>query len=803
MDGLAAVLPPRGLFRMTVLSDDLLDPLPTAILNAQLKATKLAEFKAAWAHRRVLCEVVEPAAGPAADVRAAPFVISPPAPCPQVGAGGRPVIMAQPAPGPELTLLTVNVNGMGTAPRAALLRVYLDRLARRPDVVLLQEVKCAEAGAFEDALRRGAGPGLPWEGSVVYSPGSDNSRGAAVLLSAQASSRGVHVQQQEVDTEGRVACIDLDVQQHRLRVVNVYAPAAGAERCLWLPSLERYLDTDRTLLVGGDFNCVVDALDESVQSPHRARGAPQLRSLMDLQSEVADLVAALAAADTAALAAAQTVADPRDVWEVAKALLRPPVRSTTPQGPQGAWRLGSHPTGPALGLVGPSRLLRKAGPRSSSVGRARFPAGSRPLSPALPPPEPPRGQPPLQPAPHPPGPSAPGPPSGPPQAPRPVHHAAGPAERGATGQPPHGARPRPGRVDWAGAATRRELRQAAEGPAGDGTFTHAGGAGSSAAKLRPGQGPGYVWAPVWGPGMLQWLRLLLLVPAQARVCVNGHQSSAFPVRNGLTQGSPMLPVLWMLQLEPLTAYLHHLTSAGLLLPSGAPAFPVAHHADDTKLLVSDGDVDGPVAKAVVHLYCRASNGRENVDKAKPLLPKKKGVVLGTHRATEGRHAATGALFPSPADPPRLLGVPLCGDLDQAAALCYDTRLAALERLSRLWRQHELSMVGRVHVAKQDLANALVYHLCFVPPSPPQLQRLGRTLDGFVVWSCLPEDASLVGYERAALLPKGWVAQLARGDGGIGHVDLPSFAVGAAGAGLAQRAAGAAAAAAAGGGRAAG
>ncbi|PNH06592.1 hypothetical protein TSOC_007056, partial [Tetrabaena socialis] len=50
-------------FRMTALSDDLLDPLPTAILIAQLKVSKLAEFKAAWAHRRVLCEVVEPAAG--------------------------------------------------------------------------------------------------------------------------------------------------------------------------------------------------------------------------------------------------------------------------------------------------------------------------------------------------------------------------------------------------------------------------------------------------------------------------------------------------------------------------------------------------------------------------------------------------------------------------------------------------------------------------------------------------------------------------------------------------------------------
>ncbi|PNH06820.1 hypothetical protein TSOC_006762 [Tetrabaena socialis] len=260
---------------------------------------------------------------------------------------------------------------------------------------------------------------------------------------------------------------------------------------------------------------------------------------------------------------------------------------------------------------------------------------------------------------------------------------------------------------------------------------------------------------------------------RGRACVNGHLSEPFPVRNVLTQGSPLSPPLWELQLEPLTAYLHHLASSGLLrtpsLLDGSPAPPVAHHADDTKLLVSDADVDGPVAKAAVQLYCRASNGRENASKAK-------GVVLGTHAPVVGRHAATGAYFPGPdEDPPKLLGVPLCADMGRAAGLCYDTRLASLEHLSRCWRQHELSMVGRVHVAKQVLANALVYHLCFVPPTAAQLQRLCRLLDNFVAWSFLPEDASLVSHGRATLRPKCWVAQLAPGDGGIGHVDLPSFA----------------------------
>ncbi|PNH05108.1 Transposon TX1 uncharacterized protein [Tetrabaena socialis] len=876
-------------------------------------------------------------------------------------------------------------------------------------------------------LRSGAGAGLPWTGVVAYSPGTAHSCGVATLLSAAASKRGIHVQQQATDTEGRVVCVDLDVQQHRLRVVNAYAPAQGPVRRAWLPSLADYLETDRELLLGGDFNCVVEAADESVPSACRRQGAAELGSLMAafglvdawpgrgrgpgfthvatnapgsaarldrwlvgpaaqpwvagiqlvqgvlLRLRLPDLpplgrrgwslptyllyhpslLAQLQAAVAAQVVSLSTgeAADARDVWEALKAFLRATAdhlhrQHSREQAEELFWQQQTAAAALAsysldTSVVHRQQALRhattqlKAQVRKEAVamcGAAEALYGSQ-------------GE----------------------QGTR-WFHSLGRAPR-AEQQPivclqvPGDAAPaslaqadfsstisraatahfssdaptglfRPGAVDVPAQQTllaqlRRtlppELQQAAEGPAGDGSFVLS----ELAAALQgcaPGKAPGTdglpyeVYKVLWpqlgplllaavnaalgdalvdgpregmaaalpgswleglialvykgkqlprellpsyrpltllnadfkvlskavgnrlqgpldylvdalqtafldgrwigenvlyhlglreylqqsaqpgalllldlekaydlvdrdwvltvaqamgfGAGMRRWLRLLL-APATARACVNGHLSEPFPVRNGLTQGSPLSPPLWVLQLEPLTAYLHHLASSGLLrtpsLPDGSPAPPVAHHADDTKLLVSDADVDGPVAKAAVQLYCRASNGRENASKAK-------GVVLGTHAPVVGRHAATGAYFPGPdEDPPKLLGVPLCADMDRAAGLCYDTRLASLEHLSRCWRQHELSMVGRVHVAKQVLANALVYHLCFVPPTAPQLQRVCRLLDNFVAWSFLPEDASLVSHGRATLRPKCWVAQLAPGDGGIGHVDLPSFA----------------------------
>ncbi|PNW80881.1 hypothetical protein CHLRE_07g333570v5 [Chlamydomonas reinhardtii] len=51
----------------------------------------------------------------------------------------------------------------------------------------------------------------------------------------------------------------------------------------------------------------------------------------------------------------------------------------------------------------------------------------------------------------------------------------------------------------------------------------------------------------FGPRMLRWIRLLT-ANGSARVCVNGMLSDAFPVLNGLPQGSTASPPLWVIRI---------------------------------------------------------------------------------------------------------------------------------------------------------------------------------------------------------------------------------------------------------------
>jgi exonuclease III len=272
----------------------------------------------------------------------------------------------------------------------------------------------------------------------------------------------------------------------------------------------------------------------------------------------------------------------------------------------------------------------------------------------------------------------------------------------------------------------------------------------------------------FGPGMLGWMRLML-APSAARVAVNGHLSAPVHVWNGLPQGSPASPPLWVLQLQPLTAYLHRLRAQNLIrtptLPNGCPAPPVAHHADDTKLLVSDVDVDGPRALDAIGVYCAASNARVHPDKAK-------GVVMGTHTPRWGRHQPTQADFGEPGGPaPRLLGVPFTRDMGAAAAQAYDRRVDTLQGMCKAWEPYQLTLIGRAHVAKQVLASAMAYHASFVPPTDAQARRITAIITDFVARSSLLEDATLVSYGRPALCPKVAVGWLPGPLGGCGVVDI--------------------------------
>ena len=931
---------------------------------------------------------------------------------------------------PLLRLLTVNVNGLAVAHRLRSLIAYQQQLSGGAHLTFVQEAKLGSKQQLSGLLHQGAGPGVPWDVDWAFSPGSDLSCGTAILARRNLPLPGYVQHEPCTDQAGRVSAWDWDVAHLRLRFISVYAPAVPDERSAFFQQLRPFLGTDRVVLMGGDFNCVLDAADQDSDSPHRRRGASTLRELQDefqlvdpwlttgsgpgftfpartglrsqarldrwlISSAALPWVAAtevvlgapgdhrgvslslrlpdlpplgrpgwtfpayllyhptllpqLRAAVTqhvATLSQAAPAADPREVWEAAKLAMRSAAdavhrqhakrrfaelhaarvqaqssRSAAQHSPPGSEahrqaalaeerlveQLSQGGNCKATALDAAYTLQGEKGSAwFHSLGKAVRPRTvfTELEVPGV-----------AQPVPLSEGDI--------------VGHISAAAAAMYSSDSPTGLF-RPSATDTAAQDTllqhlRRRLpaslQQQAEGPDPDGrlteeevraalaasangkapgsdglpyevykvlwdplgplllaavtaAFDHEPGQDGTAAaaalptswlegvitlihkgrRLPKHQLPSYrpitllnadyklvckalsnrlqpplaylvdvlqtafllgrwigdnvlyhqallewlrqsqqpaallfldiekaydrvdrpwlhrvVQAMGFGPNMQRWLRLLT-ANGSARVVINGFTSDPFPVRGGLQQGSPLSPVLWVLQLEPLTTYLHFLTASAQLhtpaMPDGSPAPPASHHADDTTLLVSDADVDGPVAKAAVQLYCRASNAKENAAKGR-------GMVLGSHRPVTGQHAATGAEFV--AGSVRHLGVPLGATPADTARECYDARIQRLRHIATTWSLQSLSMAGRVHIAKQTLGNSLAYHLGLVSPSPAQMVAARRCIETYVASSLLPEDASLVCPRGPILLPKAPVASLAKQHGGIGHIDLAAFA----------------------------
>ena len=270
-------------------------------------------------------------------------------------------------------------------------------------------------------------------------------------------------------------------------------------------------------------------------------------------------------------------------------------------------------------------------------------------------------------------------------------------------------------------------------------------------------------------GCMRWLHLFM---ANTRSRVNGHVSPDVAVLNGLPQGGPLAPLLWVLQLQPFTAALERAQSEGRLrsplMPSGAQVPPASHHADDTKLYLRDLAADGPAALECIDQYRAASGAIMSQEK-------NTGVCMGSHAPVHGVDPVTQAAFAAPGAPPVIsLGIPCTTDVHAAAATVYARRLASIRSLHFLWCRFPLSMVGRTLNAKQLMANTVCYHASFVPPAPADLKAIGDAIVNHVASSSLSEDRTIKAWGgRLQILPKRAVACLPYCMGGLALPDLPS------------------------------
>lgn len=161
-----------------------------------------------------------------------------------------------------LSCITVNVNGLNAPAKR---RVLVSRLLElRVAVTVLCETHCGGEDQALGWVQDGAGPGRPWLGPALWSHGTGRARGVAVLLTAQ-----VAVEQPTVryrDSEGRLLMVDFaDHFGGHWNVLAVYAPVEPEARTAFFQGPFAAACAAKaqgaTLLVAGDFNCVVEVQD--------------------------------------------------------------------------------------------------------------------------------------------------------------------------------------------------------------------------------------------------------------------------------------------------------------------------------------------------------------------------------------------------------------------------------------------------------------------------------------------------------------------------------------------------------------
>ena len=139
-------------------------------------------------------------------------------------------------------------------------------------------------------VRHTQGADAVWKGQSFYEPGTGKSRGCLVLLKASAIITNV----KRVDLSGvpgavgRVIRVDFELGGRPASLVCVYAPAKADARTGFFSSvLPLCLPTqgERAVFMGGDFNCIVDAMDyvgPAIRGAQRATelGAKHLANIM-------------------------------------------------------------------------------------------------------------------------------------------------------------------------------------------------------------------------------------------------------------------------------------------------------------------------------------------------------------------------------------------------------------------------------------------------------------------------------------------------------------------------------------------
>ena len=143
--------------------------------------------------------------------------------------------------------MTHNVNGLGDF--KARKRYFNFMLKQKKDIILLQETHSTEKD--ESVWRNGV------RSEIIFSHGTSMSRGVCIILR---KTPDIKLLDSIKDAKGRFLLVKVEVNKKMYAICNVYAPNNEKEQVDFLNkvelTLQEYVDTKETLIIGGDFNLI-------------------------------------------------------------------------------------------------------------------------------------------------------------------------------------------------------------------------------------------------------------------------------------------------------------------------------------------------------------------------------------------------------------------------------------------------------------------------------------------------------------------------------------------------------------------
>ena len=146
----------------------------------------------------------------------------------------------------SFTIATCNISGLQNVKTRFAIFNWLKTL--NINIIFLQETHCRDSEDESDIDKWKN----EWGCRSEWSPGTSRSRGVAVLFNFDFE---YDIESLVIDKDGRYIHFVLVIDNHRYKLVNIYAPNNERHRVKFFQDMNNWVDIDEYNLVGGDYNC--------------------------------------------------------------------------------------------------------------------------------------------------------------------------------------------------------------------------------------------------------------------------------------------------------------------------------------------------------------------------------------------------------------------------------------------------------------------------------------------------------------------------------------------------------------------